>query len=273
MAGRRLEESGAKVYGCCGLHQVLGDVAHPGGLKLTTRLAEVALLKPGTKILEIGAGRGTTAFYLAHRYGCIVTGIDLSPTMIASARNKAGREHSATQVSFAIADAHELPFSSDSFDVVVSECSLSLLPDKDKVVTEIRRVLKSGGKLTFTDLIIRDGVVKNMLAETAQPHLKISALLPCIAYARSTGGYIELLKKAGFQNLYTEDHSLALKEAWFSMLLRFGGMNNLLQELASSCPEPAKTMGIEGYQRFIRQSNLGYALIAATKPGERICDG
>ena len=62
-----------------------------------------------------------------------------------------------------------------------------------------------------------------------------------------------------------------MKEAWFSMGLIFGDIKKLLQELARSYTKPATTIGIEGYQSFIEPGNIGYALVAATKPGGQIC--
>ncbi len=253
--------------GCddCGLHQVLGDIAHPGGLELTKRLTELVLLKPGTMVMDIGAGRGTTAIYLARKYRCIVTAIDLSATMVVLAGDKAKKEHLGDQVSFLIADSRKLPFLPHSFDVVISECSLSLLPDKDNVVRDIWRVLKPGGGLAFTDLIIKNGILPNLTTETALLPQKMPTLPHCISNAIPADGYIKLLKKLGFQNLYVEDHSHELKEECFRIGLRFGDIERLLLRSANYSTAPGKMIGIKAYQEYMEQGNLGYVLIGATK--------
>ena len=253
------------VCGCCNLHQVLDNTLHPGGLKLTERLAEVTLFKPGLKILEIGCGRGITAIFLARNYGCSVTGIDTSPALISSARDRAECEGMVGKTSFVIADAQELPILSHSFDVVVCECSLSLIPDKERAVNEIRRVLKSGGKLTITDLINRVDEGESEFARTAPSPENSIAFFPCIENAESIEVYLERFERAGFQNLYVEDCSQTLKEALFRMRLRFGGKDKLVQEIPCSCDGYGDEIPVRECQNFGRKSYVGYALIAATK--------
>lgn len=247
--------------GYCALDQVLEKTLHPGGLKLTARLAEIVAFKPEAKVLEIGCGRGITAIFIARHYGCSVTGIDISPALITSARDRAKSENLAGKTSFIIADAQELPLLSDSFDVVVSECSLSLLPDKERAIDEIRRVLKPRGKITITDLISRDDKVKSKGAETAPRPTNLPAFFPCVDSAESAEAYMECFARAGFYDLYIEDCSQVIKEAMFQMLLRFGSMDTLLQKIACCCDK----MPLPEYRESGGKSSVGYALFAATK--------
>ena len=265
MADKMQTKYANNVCGCCSLHQVLENTLHPGGLKLTERLAEVTLFKPGLKILEIGCGRGITAIFLARNYGCSVTGIDTSPSLIASARDRAECEGMVGKTSFVIADAQALPLLSHSFDVVVCECSLSLIPDKERAVNEVWRVLKFGGKLTITDLIDRVDEGESAFEGTAPFPANSIAFFPCIENAESIEAYIERFKRAGFQNLYVEDCSQALKEALFRMRLRFGGKDKLAQEIPCSYDGYGEEMSVRKCQNSGRKSYVGYALIAATK--------
>jgi ubiquinone/menaquinone biosynthesis C-methylase UbiE len=241
----------------------LENTLHPGGLKLTARLAEIAAFKPDSRVLEIGCGRGVTTIFIARHYGCSVTGIDISPALIASARDRAENENLAGKTSFIIADAQELPLFSDSFDVVVSECSLSLLPNKERAIDEVRRVLKPRGKITITDLISisRDDEVKSEGAGITPHSTNFPAFFPCVDSAESVEAYMECFARAGFHDLYIEDCSQTIKEAMFRMLLRFGSTDKLLQEIACCCdkmplPECRKSGG---------KSSVGYVLFAATK--------
>lgn len=249
------------VCGCCGLDQVFENTLHPGGLKLTARLAEVAMLKPGSKVLDIGCGMGITAIFVARHYGCSVTGIDISPTFIASARERAENENLIGKTSFITADAQELPLFSAIFDVVVSECSLSLLPDKERAIDELWRVLKPGGRITITDLIKRDDEVKSEFAETASRSTDSPAFFPCFDNAEPVEAYMRRFERAGFQDFYIEDCSQTIKEAIFRMMLRFGDMNKLLQEIACCCGK----IPVQECQKSGGKSRVGYALVAATK--------
>lgn len=240
----------------CGLDQVLENTLHPGGLKLTERLAGVSMLKPGSKVLEIGCGKGITAIFLAQNYGCSITGIDISPVQIGSARERAKNENMSEKTSFITADCQELPLFADYFDMVFSECSISLVQNKKRIFDEIWRVLKPGGRLTITDLIRRDNEVTKGSS---------FALFPCIDNVESLKGYRKLLKSMGFRNIHTEDCSIALKEAFFRMRLRFGRMDTLWKEIGCACDAYVDQIPQEKCQKQRRKTSIGYALITATK--------
>jgi cyclopropane fatty-acyl-phospholipid synthase-like methyltransferase len=125
----------------CGL-----EVLHPGGIEKTDEMARACGVGPATKVLDIGGGRGTTACHLARNYGCKVLGIDVSPDMVEAARQRVREEGLEHLVDFRQADAHDLPFEDESFDVVLIECVTTLL-DRDRAFREFRRVLKKGGYL------------------------------------------------------------------------------------------------------------------------------
>jgi ubiquinone/menaquinone biosynthesis C-methylase UbiE len=249
----------------CGLDQVLENTLHPGGLKLTERLAEVAMLKPGCKVLEIGCGKGITAIFLARNYGCSITGIDISPIQIASATERTKNENMVGETSFIAADCQELPLFTDLFDMVFSECSISLVQNKKRILDEIWRVLKPGGRLTITDLVRRDNEVTNEPSETVPLFMSSFALFPCIENAESLIGYRKLLQSVGFQEIYTEDCSIALKEAFFRMRLRFGRMDTLCKEIGCVYDAHGDPISSDERQKQRRKTGIGYALITATK--------
>jgi len=103
----------------------------------------------GRDALDIGCGRGGTAVLLADQFGAQVTGVDLSPEAVAFCRET----HAAPNVSFMVGDAEHLPFEGDSFDAVSNVESSHTYPDMRAFLSEVRRVLRSGGWFLHTDLL------------------------------------------------------------------------------------------------------------------------
>jgi ubiquinone/menaquinone biosynthesis C-methylase UbiE len=119
---------------------------HPGGLDATENLLEMLKLDPNCRVLDVGCGSGNTACMIVDRYGCRVTGIDISDVMITHAKERALRKGLVDKTDFRVADVYDLPFNDDEFDVVLVESVLTpLLGDKVTALRELRRVVKVGG--------------------------------------------------------------------------------------------------------------------------------
>ena len=116
-------------------------------------------LEPGERVLDLGSGAGTDSLVAAQMVGPegLVHGIDMTPQMLAKARAAAG-EMGATNVEFTEAEADALPFPDGSFDVVISNGVIDLIPDKDAVFAEIHRVLAPGGRIQIADVTIQNPV-------------------------------------------------------------------------------------------------------------------
>ena len=127
-------------------------VLHPGGFAATRQMAEACHIGPRTRVLDNACGKGTTAVYLAQKYGCQVVGVDISKEMIAKATALARQKGLERQVSFREADALALPFNADEFDVVVSQAMLILVSDKKQAIREALRVTRPGGCLGWVEL-------------------------------------------------------------------------------------------------------------------------
>ncbi len=114
-------------------------------------------LAPGERVLDLGSGAGTDSLIAAQMVGRTgrVTGIDMTPEMLSRARAAAAQMR-ATNVEFVESEAEQLPFADGSFDVVVSNGVIDLIPDKDAVFAELHRVLTPGGRLQIADVTIQN---------------------------------------------------------------------------------------------------------------------
>jgi arsenite methyltransferase len=116
-------------------------------------------LERGEAVLDIGSGAGSDSLVAAQMVGPegSVTGLDMTPEMLAKARSAAA-DMGATNLTFVEGEAENLPFEDESFDVVISNGVIDLIPDKDAVYSEIHRVLRPGGRIQIADVTIQNPV-------------------------------------------------------------------------------------------------------------------
>lgn len=118
------------------------------GLTISTdQTLRVAKIRPRERVLDLATGTGITAIAARER-GAQVTGVDLTPEMLAVARRKAG-DAGFNDIEFREGDAEALPFEDATFDVVISTCGHMFAPDQPKVAAEMARVTRSGGRVVF----------------------------------------------------------------------------------------------------------------------------
>jgi SAM-dependent methyltransferase len=150
-------------------------------------------IKEGDTVLDLGSGAGFDCFLASRKVGKIgkVIGLDMTEEMIAKARILA-KEHSYSNVEFRLGDIEKMPLDDNSVNVIISNCVINLAPDKSKVFKEAYRVLKSGGKMYVSDIVL--------LGKLTDEQLKDEDLLSgCVAGALLKQDYIEKIIQAGFK--------------------------------------------------------------------------
>ena len=150
---------------------------------------------PGEEILDLGCGRGEEALEAAVLAGPngMIMGLDLTSAMVAKARQNA-QQSGIDNVGFVQGDVEYLPFKSDSFDGVMSNCVINHAPDKERVYREIRRVLRPGGRF-----VVADAVTKEPLPESVKNDSE--AWAQCFGGAITEKEYLEAIKSAGFRRI------------------------------------------------------------------------
>ncbi|GAA3082254.1 pimeloyl-ACP methyl ester carboxylesterase/SAM-dependent methyltransferase [Kribbella aluminosa] len=130
---------------------------HTGGRLATAQLVDLAELTPASTVLDAGAGIGGTSRYVAHRFGCTVTAVDLSDEYCETATWLNGLVGLDDRIVVRRADVTALPFDEKAYDVVFSQHVQMNVADKDVLYREAARVLKTGGRLALWDLVAGDG--------------------------------------------------------------------------------------------------------------------
>src|ERR1700730_2774066 len=188
------------------------DQFHTRGLAATAELAKLAGITADMSVLDVGSGVGGPARFLAATYGCRVAGIDLSEPFVEAARYLTERTGQSTLVSFQTGSALELPFDAGRFNVVLLQHVAMNISDRVRLYCEIRRVLKSGGRLATFDVVLNTG----------EPHYPLPwARTPATSFLLTAAATREAIESAGFRTLAWQDDTEAAK-AWFAQLQRSG---------------------------------------------------
>lgn len=204
------------VSSCCGSTELAQDIskkigytedeikAVPEGANLGLGCGNpvaLASLREGETVLDLGSGAGFDCFLAADKVGKSgkVIGIDMTPEMVEKARENAGKGN-YKNVEFRLGDIENLPIEDNSVDVIISNCVINLSPDKKKVFSEAFRVLKPGGRLMISDIVLLkelpDFIEKS-----------IEAYIGCVSGAVLKGEYIEAIKEAGFEQVKIVDET------------------------------------------------------------------
>jgi arsenite methyltransferase len=156
---------------------------------------EFAQIKEGDTVIDLGSGAGNDAFVARAIVGVSgkVIGIDMTEAMIQKARENNDKLE-FNNVEFRLGDIEKMPITSGKADVVISNCVLNLVPDKEKAFTEILRVLKPGGHFCVSDIVL-EGILPSSISSVAEMYAG------CVAGASQKSEYLQMIERAGFENI------------------------------------------------------------------------
>lgn len=177
----------------------------------------IASLKEGETVVDLGAGGGLDVFLAATKIGDTgkAIGVDMTPSMVDLARSNA-ENNDITNVEFRLGEIENLPIADNTADVIISNCVINLSPEKQRVFNEAYRVLKPGGRLAISDLVLL-----KPLPESVRNNKKL--LAACVAGAELKDNYINMIEKSGFRDIKVTEKQ------------------NISQEIRAEKTEDAKT--------------------------------
>ena len=169
----------------------------------------VASLKPGDTVVDFGSGGGIDCFLAARAVGPEgkVIGVDMTPDMVNLARANAVKLE-MSNVEFHLTDMEHTPIDSGSVDVVISNCVICLAPNKDSVFQEAFRILRPGGRVFFSDMVLVEKLPKDAAED-------IDNWVACLSGAELKATYLGRLRTAGFEAMeILSEHPLDNSEGW-----------------------------------------------------------
>lgn len=172
----------------------------------------IASLKEGEVVLDLGSGAGFDAFLASRKVGTPgkVIGVDMTEEMLDKARENA-KKGNYINVEFRKGDIENLPVDDNSIDAIISNCVINLAPDKERVFKEAYRVLKPGGRIMISDVVL----IKPLTEELKNDK---ELLVGCVSGAILKQDYLKLLEKTGFSDItihkempaFLEDYGLSI---------------------------------------------------------------
>jgi sarcosine/dimethylglycine N-methyltransferase len=233
------------------------DQDHYGGLAATDELARGARIGDGSRVADFCAGLGGTVRYLAHKYGADVTGIELTPARVSGAQELTRRVDLHGKARVVEGNVMDVPLPDASTDAVVSQEAFCHVPDVKRAVAEAFRILRTGGRLAFTDWIANQPLTR------ADARLMWEGM--AIQPLRPIPEYRSLVESVGLRVISTTD----LTKEWGPILKERLAMYQLLREEARQAGAPMGHDAFhESYIRFvdlIQERKLGGVRIVATK--------
>lgn len=198
------EESCCGVGGCCTVDYAVfaEDYSKLGGYSADADLGlgcgiptEFAQIKEGDTVLDLGSGAGNDCFVARELVGMSgkVIGVDMTDVMIEKARENAEKLN-FNNVEFRKGDIEELPIGGNRIDVVISNCVLNLVPDKEKAFSETFRVLKPGGHFSVSDVVLKGNLPENLKNDAEM-------YAGCVSGAIQLDEYMNIIKETGFTEI------------------------------------------------------------------------
>jgi SAM-dependent methyltransferase len=243
---------------------------HAGDKTATKRLLEMLGIDSGKHVLDVGSGSGITAGLIVNEFGARVTGIDISPKMVEKARERAQKTGISDRTHFQVESVLDLPFDNSSFDAVIFESLLTILPgDPATALSEMVRVVRPGGKIGGNEATI-DLKALPELESLLEGH-------PAIQRTYSPTTLRDQFEAAGLKDIQMDIEDASQAPALdMSSALREIGCGGLLSFFISSYPKLAwklitdtrfrQARRIDEQVTSLSKEYMGYALIVGQKP-------
>jgi len=248
----------------------VGLTKHIGESEATSELLRLCHLEKDYHLLDVGCGVGVTPVMIAGKYGCRVTGVDISEGMVMRSRERAKRARIADSTEFLVADAQDLPFSDNSFDAVITESVTAFPEDKQKAVNEYVRVTKPGGYVGLNE--------STWLKVPPPPELLqwVSREVGANASPLSSDEWTGLLKNAGLNEIQVKTFEIDVKNEARGLFRRYGfaGMMGVMFRMLSlyiknpSYRAFVKKVKKEGVTPKNLDQYFGYGLYVGQKSGQ-----
>lgn len=248
-----------------------GLTIHAGGEAATGDLLRMLDLKASDHVLDAGVGPGVTAVRIARETGARVVGIDISPEMIDKAKARAEREGLAGRCDFRVGDVRDLPFDDETFDAIIFESFLTVIPvAPDQAMDELVRVLRPGGRIGANEATVDPEKLREVEDLLAQHPATQRTYTPETLRAQFEGAGLEVreLTVVEASEAPSLDTSRMLKEA---------GCGGLLSFFFTTYPKLAWKLLTDARFRRAQQIDeqvtsrskeyMGYALIVGQKAG------
>jgi arsenite methyltransferase len=250
----------AALYESPAVRWFLGGELHPGGEAATRRSLELIELRSGERLLDVASGTGASALLAARDFGCFAAGVDFSEGAVRDAQEAADAAGLRDRARFVVGEAASLPFADGEFDAALCECSLSTFSDKERAVAEIRRVVRSDGRVAISDVVADPGGLPERLSGPM-------ATLACVGGALPISGYERLLREGGLrtfavESLHAEAERLAER---LEDRLRLGRILDKCRANPGLCPFgfDEAIAAVRLARCAIENGTLGYAIFAA----------
>jgi sarcosine/dimethylglycine N-methyltransferase len=221
-------------------------------------MADAAELSPNDRVIDLGCGYGSTARYIASRYGCTVIGQTISNEELKLANIRAERSSAKDLLTFEWGDFHNIEYPDASFDVVWSQEAFLHGADKSRILSECYRVLKPGGTLIFSDILVRRDTPQ---ADRERIYARLNTV-----DIWDFDDYTEALPKQGFTVLKAEDHSQYVAPTYGGVVSKVRDNRSELVERIGDETVDKTIAALDFWVESANAGKVGWGIFLAKKP-------
>jgi len=227
------------------LRESLGETLRPGGFSITKRALGFTNLREGSRVLDIGSGLGDTVSFLRRECGMDALGLEPSELLISEAAAK------YPDISLVKGAGENMPVEDGSFDGAFAECTLSLMDDLDRVVSECGRVLRRGGWLVISDVYARRPEHVHKLRDFS--------VKSCLRGMLDLEQLEEKLASNRFEVAVREDQTECLRQLTVKLIFEYGSMAAFWSRMSGSCAD------MDEFRHLLSLCKAGYFMMVCRK--------